>query len=124
MKSVSSTVSSLVELTEGGTVFATFVTTSFATRLVMGALAPVNLKRAGTGLPMPNTELPSLLMGNNQNDPSVGAWYCTHTVNVAGGDAPGAVQVTVVFPGLNMVPDAGEHVTVTAFPPTFAVGFV
>jgi hypothetical protein len=124
MKSVSSTVSSLVQLTAGGTVLEIFVTVSLATRLVMLALAPVNLNRAGTGLPMLNTELPSDLIGNRKNDPSVGAWYCTHTVNVAGVVAPGAVQVTIVFPGPNVLPEHGVHVTVRTVAPFFAVGFV
>src|SRR5437660_1299952 len=114
MKSVSSAVSSLASTVVPWTVLESLVTISLATRFVIPALAPVSLKRTGTGRPTRKIELPLGRMGGRKKVPSVGAWYCTQTAKLADAGLPdlsAAVQVTVVLPGGNVVPDAREQMT-------------
>src|SRR6266478_99990 len=114
MKSVSSTVSSLVSTVVPWTELEILVTISLATRFVIPALAPVSLKRTGTGRPMRKIELPFARIGARKNVPSVGAWYCTQTVKLAVLRLPtlsAAVHVTTVLPTGNVVPDTREQVT-------------
>src|SRR5262249_56262901 len=75
--------SSPAPLEDAVTVSDNLVAIRFAIRFVMSAVAPVSWKRTDAGGPPRKTELPSGWMGARKNDPSVGAWYCTHTVNAA-----------------------------------------
>src|SRR6266403_1861604 len=95
-------------------VLLSLVTISRAERSLIAALAPVSLKRTGTGRPMRKIELPLARMGGRKNVPSAAAWNCTQMMKVAVALLPflsDAVQVTVVLPGAKADPDSGVQVT-------------
>src|SRR5262245_60114652 len=85
-------------------------------RSLIPALAPCSLNFTGIVLPRLNTELPSGLIGWRKNAPSIAAWYSTQTTNdfvVVLPAASAAPQKTVVFPGVNVDPEAGAQLTGT-----------
>ena len=85
-----------------------FATESVAAAFVIPAHAPVSWNFTGTVLPSVNTELPFALIGGW----IANGWHCTSIRNDRVALLPAglvAVQFTVVVPGGNVEPDAGEQ---------------
>ena len=100
-----------------------------ATRFLMPAPAPES-SNSSTGMTVPSLkmELPSGLMGCSKMTPvlaSAPTWTWTQTVKAALAVLPSAsvaVQVTVVWPRANLLPEAGAQETGTGFPALSVAG--